>query len=182
MRAAKHLRPVGLLALAIAFGCGQAQTTKEGGRSESPAPKNSTPVASVSPTTKAAKPPVDTPVAKSDTPGPTFHALGLPAALEKAKADKKLVMVDFYADWCGPCRALDKNTWTDKNVKEWLREKTVAIKINVDDAAELSQKYKITGIPALVFFKPDGKEAGRIVGYHDADGFLEKAGDIVAKQ
>src|SRR5579862_5803611 len=108
-----------------------------------------------------------------------FSNVTLEQGLQMAKADNKLVMVDFYADWCGPCKMLDAKTWSDATVQTWLQDKTVPLKINVDKAPELAGQYKIQGIPALVFIAPDGAEVGRLVGFHEPSQFLKKAGDLV---
>jgi thiol:disulfide interchange protein len=116
--------------------------------------------------------------AQSET-GPAFHTLSLDRALQKAKADGKVVMVDFYADWCRPCKLLDKKTWPDDKVQDWLKAKTVAIKIDIDKETSLAEKYKIESIPTLVFIKSDGSEAGRIGGFMQPKEFLERADAVL---
>jgi thiol:disulfide interchange protein len=108
-----------------------------------------------------------------------FQKLSYDKALEKAKADKKLVMIDFYADWCGPCKQLDAKTFSEEKVQKFLKTNTIAIKVNVDDNAKLSGKYKITAIPCLVFLDGEGKEVGRLLGFREAEKFLDEAGKIV---
>ncbi len=108
-----------------------------------------------------------------------FQKLALDKAIEKAKSDKKIVMVDFYADWCGPCKQLDAKTFSEEKVKKFLTDKTIPIKVNIDDNKKLSGQYKITAIPCLVFINGEGKEVGRILGYRDVSKFLEEAEKIV---
>ena len=69
------------------------------------------------------------------------------------------VLVDFYADWCGPCKMLAPL------VEEFAQEnpQVKVCKINVDDQADLAMDYDVRSIPTLVVFK-DGKEANRSVG------------------
>ena len=72
---------------------------------------------------------------------------------------EKPVLVDFYADWCGPCKMTAP-------VLEKLSETIPQIefaKINVDDAQELAQEYQVMSIPNLVVFK-DGEPVNRAVG------------------
>ena len=68
-------------------------------------------------------------------------------------------LVDFYADWCGPCRIVSPII---DEIAEERRDITVG-KVNVDDENALAVKYGVMSIPTLIIFK-DGKEAARIVG------------------
>ena len=68
-------------------------------------------------------------------------------------------LVDFYADWCGPCRMVSP---TVDEIAEERSDITVG-KVNVDDENSLAMKYGVMSIPTLIVFK-DGKEAARIVG------------------
>lgn len=63
---------------------------------------------------------------------------------------EKLVIVDFWATWCGPCRILSPTV--DEIAEEYADRITVA-KCNVDDAEEIAMQYRIMSIPTLLFFK-----------------------------
>lgn len=65
----------------------------------------------------------------------------------------KPVLVDFYADWCGPCRLMSPIL---KEVKDQFREHVRIVKVNVDDFPEIANSCKIQNIPAIVLFQ-DGK-------------------------
>lgn len=77
----------------------------------------------------------------------------------KALKSNKKVLVDFYANWCGPCRMLSPV------VEELAREmeEVEFYKINVDDAEEVSRKYGVMSIPTLILFQ-DGKVMNQSVG------------------
>jgi thioredoxin len=109
-----------------------------------------------------------------DKPG-AFQKLDYDKAVARARSDKKIVMIDFYADWCGPCKLLDQKTFSEEKVQKFLTDKTVAIKVNTDDNPKLAEKYKVNAIPCLVFIDGEGKEVGRLVGFRAADKFLEEA-------
>ncbi len=72
----------------------------------------------------------------------------------------KVTVVDFFADWCGPCRKLSPII---EEIEQELSEKVKFTKINTDDNIELAQTYQISGIPTLLVFK-NGQLAERMVG------------------
>ena len=63
---------------------------------------------------------------------------------------EKLVIVDFWATWCGPCRMLSPIL---DEVEEEMADKVAVVKVNVDDADEIAMRYRIMSIPTLLFFK-----------------------------
>lgn len=92
---------------------------------------------------------------------------------EVLKSDK-LTIVDFYADWCGPCKMVGP-------VIEQLAEElegTVKIgKLNVDDAPGIAQKYKVMTIPTIIFFK-DGEPVHQMIGVQGKQVFVDKINEL----
>ena len=83
------------------------------------------------------------------------------AAFDKAVLQNELlVLVDFWAPWCGPCRMVAPSL--EKLAQEY-DGKLIVAKVNTDDNAEYAMRYGVQGIPTLLFVK-DGKEVNRIVG------------------
>lgn len=78
---------------------------------------------------------------------------------KEALAAGKPVLVDFYADWCGPCKMLAPVVEEIANESEQYR----VCKLNVDDAPDIAARYGVMSIPTLIVFK-DGEAAGRTVG------------------
>ena len=76
-----------------------------------------------------------------------------------------VTLVDFYADWCGPCRMLGPVL---EQVSSDVKGKAVVAKIDIDQAQKVTEDLQITSVPTLILFK-DGKEVKRIVGLRDAD-------------
>jgi len=88
---------------------------------------------------------------------------------EVLKSDK-VVLLDFWAEWCGPCRALGPKL---EEISTELGEKVKVVKINIDENKETAQKFGIRSIPTMIVFK-DGQDI------HTLTGNLPKE-DIVAK-
>jgi thioredoxin 1 len=78
-----------------------------------------------------------------------------------------LVLVDFYADWCGPCQQA-------KPVLEQLAAdyagKVKVVKVNVDENKSLAQKYQVFSLPTVILFK-NGEEKRRLVGFEGYEGY-----------
>jgi thioredoxin 1 len=104
-----------------------------------------------------------------------FSTLPFEAALQKAGREKKLVFIDFFATWCGPCKMLDKTTWRDPKVTKWLEANTVPLKIDAEKEVELAKRYGVGAYPTMVFIRADGTVLDRIIGYHPPEQFLRKA-------
>jgi len=74
--------------------------------------------------------------------------------------DNKLIIVDFWATWCGPCRMLSPIL---DEVEEEMAGQISVVKVNVDDADEIAAQYRIMSIPTLIFFK-NGQVVDKTVG------------------
>ncbi|RLE24383.1 MAG: hypothetical protein DRJ65_09975 [Acidobacteria bacterium] len=102
------------------------------------------------------------------------------AALFRARSEEKVVLVTFYADWCIWCKKLEDTTLADSSVVSFLAEKTVPVRLDVDGAGrELSDEYRVDGLPTVLILKNDGTELGRIPGYLPPEGFLERIRSFV---
>ena len=106
------------------------------------------------------------------------------SALEKAKKEKKIVMVDIYTDWCGWCKRLDRDTYSDKDVQAKLAKDFISVKVNPeksDAGAKLAQQFGVRGFPFIGFVGADGKLVTQISGYLPAAEFLKKLEQVTAK-
>ena len=96
----------------------------------------------------------------------------LNSALKESQKSNKLVFIDFYADWCGYCKELNKETFTDQKVKEKFAQKYVLVKINGDLYPDITSKYKVYGYPTLIILDSNGNEIKRQTGFVSATELL----------
>ena len=88
---------------------------------------------------------------------------------DKALAQPGLLVVDFWADWCGPCKMLGP---VIEQLAADYDGKAVVGKVNVDDEPDLAQRYGIMSIPTVMFFK-DGKEIDKKIGVMPPQEFVK---------
>ena len=109
-----------------------------------------------------------------------WHA-DLDAALARADAEKKLVMVEFYTDWCGWCEVMDKKTFADATVQEQLK-RLILVKVDADrEGREAARRYRVNGFPTMLFVDAQGREVGRVPGFLPPAPFLEELEDILKR-
>ena len=93
---------------------------------------------------------------------------------EVLKSDKPVV-VDFWAAWCGPCKALAPIL---EEIDSEVGGNAKVVKVNVDEAGELAQQYGIRGIPTLIFFK-DGEVKSTLVGNQPKAEILKNINELI---
>lgn len=86
-----------------------------------------------------------------------------------AEIKKGVVLVDFHANWCGPCRTLSPIL---EQVARDLNGKATIGKVDIDHEQRIAGEFQITSVPTLILFK-NGKEVGRLVGLKNAEAIKE---------
>jgi len=94
-------------------------------------------------------------------------------AKQTAKASGKVLVVDFMADWCPPCKMMDRTTWKDPALLAVIAEKAVPMKVDVDANSELAAKYGIEMLPTIVVLDSDGKVLKQAIGFQDANKMIK---------
>lgn len=103
-----------------------------------------------------------------------FSDYSLGEAKEVALKEKKLLLLDFTASWCPPCKMMEKSTWTDDALQAWIKENAIAVQFDVDKSKEVASSLNIRAMPTLILFTPESgsSEFDRKVGYMDAEAVL----------
>ncbi len=114
--------------------------------------------------------------------------------LEHAKVNHKKILVDVYTDWCGWCKKMDEEVYTDPRVKEYLAKNFVIVKMNAEaegtihykgkiySPAQLASEFGVTGYPATLFLKDDSDPITLLPGYMEAPMFLHVLSFIAENQ
>lgn len=94
--------------------------------------------------------------------------------LAKAEKDKKPFWVDVYTSWCGPCKMMDKFTFTDETVITTSNKSFLAYKIDAEkgEGIKIASDYNVMGYPTILYFGADGKLLGRETNMQDPERFV----------
>lgn len=96
-------------------------------------------------------------------------------ALFEAKAANKLVFVDVYAKWCGPCKLLKRTTFKDEEVGTYFNANFINIAVDGEtkEGKELLRKYNVRSYPSLLIVDGDGEVKTRATGYHKPKALID---------
>jgi thiol:disulfide interchange protein len=112
--------------------------------------------------------------------GPIAWQGSLQAAMKIAAREKKPIFIDFWAEWCGPCKAMLATTYKDKAVVARSKQ-FVPVLINADEQSKLLEKFGISGIPTVVFLDAKGKVLLQTTGYESGPEFLKTMSQAAKK-
>jgi thiol:disulfide interchange protein DsbD len=101
-----------------------------------------------------------------------------PDAVAQARAQRRPVIVDFWAEWCTACKELDRLAWADPRVREEAA-RFVTVKVDgtdsTDEVVAIQERYRVPGMPTVVFIDSAGREVeSRVIGAIDADEMLQR--------
>ncbi|MDY6792494.1 MAG: thioredoxin family protein [Thermodesulfobacteriota bacterium] len=88
-------------------------------------------------------------------------------------SEGKKIYINFHADWCGPCKYMEKKTFTNPAVIAYLNEHFISIKVDTEKETKISYKYGVTAIPDNWFLFKNGDRIGRRKGYIPPDIFIK---------
>lgn len=97
---------------------------------------------------------------------------------QKILASSSPIIIDFYADWCGPCKAMAS---TLEQISEKLGDKINIIKVDIEDSPDISSEFEIRSIPTLILVNSDKEIVEQITGFMGSDVLLNKIYKIVDK-
>jgi len=113
--------------------------------------------------------------------------------MRQAKESNKPILLDFYTDWCGWCKKMDKETYGNPDIQQFLNLNFIPIKINAESKEpvkvdgkemkmkDLTRKYAVRAYPTIVFLEPDGTPIAPWAGYSEAASFRKVLGFIQEK-
>ena len=102
-------------------------------------------------------------------------------AIARAKKDQKLIVIDFTAKWCVPCKKMSKVTFPDPKVAPLLK-RCIFLVIDTDEHPALAERFGIVGLPDIRFLTPDGKEIKRLLNFQTPEAFSRVLSLILEKK
>lgn len=119
----------------------------------------------------------------SESKGIQFFEGTWEEALTLAKQENKLIFLDVYATWCGPCKRLKANTFPDPEVGHLYNSHFINVMVDGEngEGPELRRKYGVRGYPTLLFVDHEGNVVERTSGYRNPGQFLNWGQKVVSR-
>ena len=104
-----------------------------------------------------------------------FRSISFDEALKVAAQENKLVFIDFYTDWCGPCKKMAREVFPQKMVGDFMNAKFVNLKLNAEkEGKELAARYKVNAYPTFIILDTKGEVVADLKGSMDGQTFIGK--------
>ena len=109
-----------------------------------------------------------------------FEDLPFKDLIAKAKKEKKIVFLDAYASWCGPCKMMERNVFTQKSVGDYFNANFVNARFDMEkgEGRDIAVKYGVRSYPTYLFLNGDGELVSQNFGYMEGSMFLTMAQDV----
>ena len=119
----------------------------------------------------------------NDESGIQFVEPNWPKAIEQAKKEKKMIFIDAYTTWCGPCRMLKQNTFPDKAAGDFFNKHFINIALDMEkgDGIAFAEKYQIRAYPTLLIMDADQKSVAISEGYINPGQLIEFGKYVINK-
>src|SRR3989304_260171 len=94
---------------------------------------------------------------------------------KQAKAENKLIFIDFYTVWCGPCKKMDKEVFTNDSVADFYNNNFINLRRDAEkgEGIELAKKYEINAYPTFLFISAEGTMVHRGCGFYNSKEFIQ---------
>ncbi|RQO34166.1 hypothetical protein DBR39_21670 [Chryseobacterium sp. KBW03] len=115
--------------------------------------------------------------------GINFKKIDLEAAKKIAAKENKLIFIDLYTTWCGPCKLMAKKTFTDPQIGEMFNKNFVNLAIDAEkEGVNLAKEFKVVNYPSFLFLDPKGKLVQYDFGYYNPTQFLDVGASVLKKK
>ena len=114
-------------------------------------------------------------LAQAQNIGIRFEKTKWDQVLQKAKKENKMIFLDCYTSWCGPCKWMEKQIYTNDTVADFYNSNFICVKIDMekDEGFDLAKKYSITNYPTMLYLTGTGEELHRVCGSKAVKDFIE---------
>lgn len=122
--------------------------------------------------------------AKIDGVGISFEHITLNEAKELSKETGKIIFIDCYTDWCGPCKRMAITSFKNEEVGELYNDNFINLKVEMEknaDGPEIAKMYKIRAYPTLLMIDSEGKLVKQVIGLQSKGDLIQLANNVLQK-